>query len=75
MENVGEGGEGEKESDLAIQFNLEAAVPPRDFRGSKTSGCIPGVSYPCNLLKRKLTIIIYYSHLGFKINILKARFH
>lgn len=32
MENVGEG---EKESDLAIQFNLEAGVPPRDFRGVK----------------------------------------
>lgn len=43
--------------------------PPGTFEGSKTSGCIPGVSYPCNLLKRKLTIIIYYSHLGFKINI------
>lgn len=35
------------------------SAPPGTFEGSKTSGCIPGVSYPCNLLKRKLTIIIY----------------
>lgn len=41
MENVGEGGEGEKESDLAIQFNLEAAVPPQGLsRGQKPLGVL-----------------------------------